>query len=105
MLKEHLEAVRSKEKEAKAALKEAESLAEAIKDKAREQGERLLAETRAQAADLERSLLAKARRDAEENIELMRAENAKMVVALSVGAKKNLEKAVETVMRAFQKGI
>jgi vacuolar-type H+-ATPase subunit H len=105
MLKKHLEVIRHKEKEARAAVKEATSRAESIKESAREQGRGHLEEVRADTLELQKSLVAKARVEAEERIAEMRAENAKRLAALSVSSKKNLGKAMEIVMKAFREGV
>lgn len=104
MLETHLKTIRSKEIEAKAGVKKAEARAESILEEAHGKGEDHLEGVRADAAELERSLVSGARREAEEKIAVMRAENAKRIAALSVGAKKNIQKAVSAVLKAFREG-
>jgi DNA anti-recombination protein RmuC len=105
MLKRHLEAVRNREKEAKAAAREALARADSIRESSQEQGRALLDEVRADTLELQKSLVAKARVEAEEKIAALRAENAKRAAALSVSSKKNLDKVIKIVMKAFKEGV
>ncbi len=105
MLKKHLEAISKKEKEAKATAKEALVRADSIRERSREEGRTHLDEIRADALELQKSLVAKARVEAEEKMAALRAENAKRAAALSVSSKKNSGKAMEIIMKAFKEGV
>jgi len=74
MLEEHLKAIRSKEKEAKTEVKEAGARVESILEEARRKGEEHLEKVRADAAELERSLVSRARREADRRPERRRQE-------------------------------
>lgn len=105
MLKRHLEAIRKKEKEAKAAAREALARGDSIREGSREEGRTLLDEVRADTLELQKSLVAKARVEAEEKVAALRGGNAKRAAALSVSSKKNLDKAMELIMKAFREGV
>jgi len=103
MIEKHLEAIRSKEEEARKRIREAEGRAGEIVDEAAGAGERRLEEIRVEAAELERSQLAGAREKAGETIASLRAENAKKMAALGVTAKRNKERTLDQIIEAFKK--
>lgn len=105
MLKRDLEAIREKERAARAAAREALARADSIREKSREEGRTHLDEVRADSLELQKSLVAKARVDGKEKIAALRAENAKRTVALSISSKKSFGKAIEIVMKAFKEGV
>jgi nucleosome binding factor SPN SPT16 subunit len=105
MLKRHLEAIRKKEKAARAAAREVLARADSIRERYREEGRTHLDEVRADSLELQKSLVAKARVEGEEKIAALRAENAKRTVALSISSKKNFGKAIKIVIKAFKEGV
>jgi vacuolar-type H+-ATPase subunit H len=104
MIEEHLKRIRSKEEEARSRLASGKAEADAIVEKAREEGIRHLDEARTALSETERSLIAAARRSADEKISVLRAENAKKLAALVVLARKNQAKAIEMILKEFHGG-
>lgn len=105
MIEEHLEAIRAKEKEAKARIRGAEAQAQDIIEKARQEGENQIEQVKIDAAQLERSLKAEAADKATAEIEELRAENSRTIKSLNNIADRNQDEALDLIVKAFRGGL
>ena len=104
MIERHLEAIRSKEEEAKALIREAEVQAGEMIAKARQQGEKRLEDVKIEAAELERSLKAEATARAGKRIKELRDENEAVIRSLGDIARDNRDGALDLIIKAFREG-
>lgn len=102
MVEEHLNAIRSKEEDAKRRIRGTEVEAAAMLEAARKDGERRLEEVRAEASLWARQLLDEAKKRAEGAIKAMRADSEKALAALEDAAAKNEERAIRIMTDSFR---
>jgi len=105
MVEKHLDAIRTKESEARGRLAETTKEAEVLLEKARAEGEKLIEETKISGNELMRSMTAGAKSEADREIGTLRAESAKASAELDGVAGRNREKALELIIRTFRQGI
>ena len=105
MVKEHLDSIREKEGDAKKRIAEAGAEVARIVDQAKEDGEKLLEDTRIEGNELKRTLTAGARENAQKKIDELRASNVEAVDRLSKGAEGKRREAVDMIITEFHKGM
>jgi vacuolar-type H+-ATPase subunit H len=105
MIEEHLKAIADKEKEAASHIRNAETMAQEIIEKARQEGEDQIEQIKIDAAELERSLKAEAAEKARIAIEQLRAENDNTIASLAGIAEKNQDEALALIVEAFRGGL
>lgn len=102
MIKKQLESIRSREEEAKSRLQEVKLRGEEVIERAKIEGEILIEDVRAAAAEQERSLLARARESAGEKVTALRSKNSAVLESLSARAKKSHDRAIALIVEAFK---
>ena len=105
MIEEHLKAIAEKEKEARSHIRGAETMAQEIIEKARQEGESLIDQVKIDATELERTLKAEAAERAKAAIEQLRAENSDAIASLTGTAENNHNDALGLIVKAFRGGL